>query len=382
MCVIEQDIFRVLPYGIEANLEESMSESTQRLHAIGQRLWLDNISRELLDNGTLGRYIDTLNVTGLTSNPTIFDNAIAGSDAYDDAIREGARLGDTEESIFLELALQDLRRAADLFLPAYMSSDKRDGWVSMEISPLLAKDTAGSIKAAQEVYRQAQRPNLFVKIPGTPQSIPAIEEAIYAGIPVNVTLLFSPSQYVDAAEAYMRGIERRVANELDPRVMCVASIFVSRWDAAVFEKVPASLQNKLGIAICEQCQAEQLKIMRSERWMRLVECGVYPQRLLWASTGTKDPAARDTLYVESLIASNTINTLPEKTLLAFADHGQVNRAMPFDDLEAQAVFAAHRSAGIDLDALAIELQEQGAQAFVKSWRQLLERIAQKRQWLS
>lgn len=359
-----------------------MSASTQKLHAMGQRLWLDNITRELLDNGTLDHYIDTLNVTGLTSNPTIFDNAIGGSDAYDDEIREGARLGHTEESIFLQLALQDLRRAADLFWPVFVGSGKRDGWVSMEISPLLANDTQGSIRAAQEVFDQAQRPNLFVKIPGTEQSIPAIEEAIYAGIPVNVTLLFSPAQYVAAAEAYMRGIERRVANEMDPQVMCVASVFVSRWDAAVFDKVPTQWQNTLGIAICEQCQAEHLKIMRSERWLRLVELGVYPQRLLWASTGTKDPAAPDTLYVEKLIAWNTINTLPEKTLLAFADHGQVSRAMPLDDLEAKVVLAAHREAGIDIDALAVELQEQGAESFVKSWRQLLARIAQKAHSLS
>lgn len=358
-----------------------MSDSTQKLHAIGQRIWLDNITRELLDNGTLDHYIDALNVTGLTSNPTIFDNAIASSDAYDDSIREGAGHGHSDESIFLELALQDLRRAADLLLPVFLGSENQDGWVSMEISPLLAQDTEGSIRAAQEVFRHAQRPNLFVKIPGTPQSIPAIEEAIYAGIPVNVTLLFSPAQYVEAAEAYMRGIERRVANELDPRVMCVASVFVSRWDAAVYEKVPAKLRNKLGIAICEQCQEEHLKLVRSERWSRLVKKGAYPQRLLWASTGTKDPAARDTLYAESLIATNTINTLPEKTLLAFADHGEVRREMPFDSVEAQAIFAAHQEVGIDIDALAIELQEQGAEAFVKSWRQLLARIARKRQLL-
>jgi transaldolase len=356
-----------------------MSDSTQKLHAIGQRLWLDNITRDLLDNGTLDRYIDTLNVTGLTSNPTIFDNAIGGSDAYDDAIREGARHGHSDESIFMELALQDLRRAADLFLPVFLGSEKRDGWVSMEISPLLAKDTDGSIRAAQDVSNKAQRPNLFVKIPGTPESIPAIEEAIYAGIPVNVTLLFSPAQYVEAAEAYMRGIERRVANALDPRVMCVASVFVSRWDAAVHEKVPAALQNKLGIAICAQCQAEHLQIMRSERWLRLIEKGAYPQRLLWASTGTKDPAAPDTLYVDSLITPNSINTLPEKTLLAFADHGDTSQQMPLDNVEAQAVFAEHREAGIDIDALGVALQEQGAEAFVKSWRQLLGRIAQKRE---
>ena len=358
-----------------------MSDSTRKLHVIGQRLWLDNITRELLDNGTLNRYIDTLNVTGLTSNPTIFDNAIAGSDAYDDAIREGMGHGRSEESLFLELALQDLRRAADLFLPIFLSSNKRDGWVSMEISPLLANDTQGSIRAAKEVFEQAQRPNLFVKIPGTPQSIPAIEEAIYAGIPVNVTLLFSPSQYKAAAEAYMRGIERRVANELDPQVMCVASVFVSRWDAAVFEKVPSALRNKLGIAICEQCQAEHIQIMRSERWMRLLEKGAIPQRLLWASTGTKDPAASDTLYVDSLIAPDTINTLPEKTLLAFADHGDVTKQMPVDNIEAQSVFAMHSESGIDIDGLATELQEQGAEAFVKSWRQLLERIAHKCQSL-
>lgn len=358
-----------------------MSDSTQKLHALGQRLWLDNITRELLDMGTLNHYIDEFNVTGLTSNPTIFDNAIASSNAYDDAIRDGARHGQSDESIFLELALQDLRRAADLFLPIFLGSKKRDGWVSMEISPLLAQDTEGSIRAAQEVFRQAQRPNLFVKIPGTPESIPAIEEAIYAGIPVNVTLLFSPTQYIAAAAAYMRGIERRVANELDPQVMCVASIFVSRWDAAVYNSVPKQLQNKLGIAICEQCQAEHLQIMRSERWLRLVEAGAFPQRLLWASTGTKDPAASDTLYVDSLITPNSINTLPEKTLLAFAKHGDVRRQMPLDDVEAQAIFAAHRESGIDIEALAEELQAQGAAAFVKSWRQLLARIAQKRQLL-
>lgn len=354
-----------------------MSDSTLQLHAIGQRLWLDNITRELLDSGTLDHYIETLNVTGLTSNPTIFDNAIAGSEAYDDAIREGARHGHSAEAIFMELALQDLRRAADLFLPLFSGSRKQDGWVSMEISPLLAGDAEGSLRAAKEVFHQAQRPNLFVKIPGTPHSIPAIEEAIYAGIPVNITLLFSPAQYVEAAEAYMRGIERRVANELDPRVMCVASVFVSRWDAAVYGSVPSALQNKLGIAICEQCQSERLQIMRSERWLHLVEHGAYPQRLLWASTGTKDPAASSTLYVDSLIAPNTINTLPEKTLLAFAENGQVNRTMPWDDVEAQAVFAAHRAAGIDIDALATELQEGGAEAFVKSWHQLLARIADK-----
>jgi len=358
-----------------------MSDSTQKLHAIGQRLWLDNITRELLDNRTLNHYIEALNVTGLTSNPTIFDNAIAGSDAYDDAIREASGHGHSDETIFMELALQDLRRAADLFLPIFTGSNKRDGWVSMEISPLLAQDTEGSIRAAQDVFDKAQRPNLFVKIPGTPQSIPAIEEAIYAGIPVNVTLLFSPAQYVEAAHAYMRGIERRIANELDPQVMCVASVFVSRWDAAVYEKVPQALQNKLGIAICQQCQAEHLKIMRSERWLRLVKEGAYPQRLLWASTGTKDPAASDTLYVDSLIAPDSINTLPEKTLLAFADHGDVSKQMPWDDLEAQAVLRAHWKVGIDIDALAIKLQEQGAESFVKSWRQLLERIAQKCQSL-
>lgn len=356
-----------------------MSKFTQKLHTLGQRLWLDNITRELLNNGTLDHYIETMNVTGLTSNPTIFDNAIAGSDAYDEAIRLGSEHGQSDEAIFLELALQDLRRAADQFLPMFIGSAKHDGWVSMEISPLLAKDTGGSTRAAQEVFRQAQRPNLFVKIPGTPQSIPAIEETIYAGIPVNVTLLFSPAQYIEAAEAYMRGIERRIADELDPQVMCVASVFVSRWDAAVHAKIPNELRNKLGIAICEQCQAEHLKMMRSERWLRLLDKGAYPQRLLWASTGTKDPDAPDTLYVDSLITPNSINTLPEKTLLAFADHGDVSRQMPYDDVEAHAVFAAHKEAGIDIDALAIELQEQGAQAFIKSWEQLLERIAKKRQ---
>lgn len=356
-----------------------MSDSTRTLHGLGQRLWLDNITRDLLDSGTLIQYIDNFNITGLTSNPTIFDNAIAGSSSYDDAIREGANLGHDEETIFLDLALQDLRRAADLFTPVFLGSEKRDGWVSMEISPLLASNTEGSIRAAKEVFEKAQRPNLFIKIPGTAESIPAIEEAIYAGIPVNVTLLFSPAQYIAAAEAYMRGIERRVANELDPQVMSVASVFVSRWDAAVHEQVPVELQNTLGIAICEQCQAECLRLQRSERWLRLVAAGAYPQRLLWASTGSKDPAARDTLYVESLISPNTINTLPEKTLLAFAEHGKVGHPMPLDDMEAHVIFDAHRAHGVDIDTLASELQTKGAEAFVKSWEQLLARIRLKSQ---
>ncbi|MCB1664937.1 MAG: transaldolase [Pseudomonadales bacterium] len=358
-----------------------MSQSTDKLHALGQRLWLDNITRDLLDQGGLTRYIDECSVSGLTSNPTIFDNAIAGSEAYDQEIRT-AGAGVSDEALFMTLALQDLRRAADLFHPQFLASQRLDGWVSMEISPLLARDTRGTLQAAREVCEQAARENLFVKIPGTAESIPAIEEATFAGIPVNVTLLFSPGQYRAAAEAYMRGLERRAAEGLSLDVASVASVFVSRWDAAVHERVPEALRNRLGIAICTQCHAAGFEFLRSPRWRALAAAGARPQRLLWASTGTKDPQASDTLYVESLLAPSTINTVPEKTLLAFADHGRVDRQMPVDSLEADALVDEFRRLGIDMEALAQQLQDDGANAFVKSWRQLLLRIAEKRAVLS
>lgn len=358
-----------------------MSKPTELLHQLGQRLWLDNITRDLLDKGTLHHYVQELSVTGLTSNPSIFDLAITGSTAYDAGIREKAARGLDDEGILVELALEDLRRAADIFHPLYLASKSQDGWVSMEVSPLLASDAAGTLRAARAIFAQAQRPNLFIKIPGTPESIPAIEEAIFAGIPVNVTLLFSCAQYLAAAEAYLRGIERRLAKGLSPAVISVASVFVSRWDAAVSKQVSADLQNQLGMAVCGETLAAWRALMSSERWQPLAEAGAVPQRLLWASTGTKDPAASDTLYVEALAYPDTVNTLPEKTLLAFADHGQVGMAMAADGVEAKAVLERFKLAGINIDELAGQLQEDGARAFVKSWQHLLQGIGEKRQQL-
>jgi transaldolase len=350
---------------------------TQRLHDLGPRLWLDNITRELLDDGTLARDIEDFSITGLTSNPSIFDGAVGGSDAYDAGIREKAESGKSGEALFTELALEDLRRAADLFRPVFDASDHVDGWVSMEVSPLLASDTAGSIEAARQIYQQADRPNLFVKIPGTPEGVPAIEAAIFEGVPVNVTLLFSREQYLAAAEAYLRGIERRLEAGLDPRVGSVASLFVSRWDVAVKDEVPAQLRNQLGIAMGGRVYRAYRDLLTSPRWRKLAAAGAQPQRLLWASTGTKDPDAPDTLYVEALAAPDTIDTLPEKTLLAFAEHGTVKGTMAEDGGAAETMLARFAQSGIDIDALALQLQREGAQAFVKSWRQLLQRIQDK-----
>lgn len=347
---------------------------TQQLHQLGQSLWLDNITRDLLNSGALRRYIDELSVTGLTSNPTIFDAAIGGGHSYDAGIREKARDGASGEGLFIELALDDLRRAADMFHPAFEASHHLDGWVSMEVSPLLAADTQGSIRAATQIHQQAARPNLFVKIPGTPEGIPAIEESIFAGVPINVTLLFSREQYVAASRAYMRGIERRLAAGLDPRVCSVASLFVSRWDVAVKDKVPEELHNRLGLAISGQVYRAYRDMLSSGRWHALAEQGAMPQRLLWASTGTKDPNAPDTLYIEALAAPDTINTMPEKTLLAFARHGTPKDVMREDGGDAEAILARFVDAGADLDRLAIRLQKEGAASFAKSWRDLLGHI--------
>jgi transaldolase len=350
---------------------------TRQLYELGQRLWLDNISRELLDSGTLLRYINEFSITGLTSNPTIFDGAIGSGTAYDSGIIEKARAGKSGEALFIELALEDLRRAADLFLPAFNASHHADGWVSMEISPLLAADTEGSIAAARQIHQLADRPNLFVKIPGTPEGIPAIEESIFAGIPINVTLLFSLEQYRAASEAHLRGLERRIEVGLDPNVGSVASVFVSRWDVAVKDQVPAELRNRLGIAICGRTYRAYLDLLTSPRWQQLAAAGALPQRLLWASTGTKDPETSDSLYVEALAAPNTIDTLPEKTLLAFAEHGSLKGTMTEDEGDAEATLTRFAQAGIDIDLLALRLQHEGAQSFVKSWQQLLQRIADK-----
>ncbi|MGH7003898.1 MAG: transaldolase [Alphaproteobacteria bacterium] len=347
---------------------------TTRLQDLGQSLWLDNITREMLDDGTLRRYVDEFSITGLTSNPTIFRKAIESADAYDDEICERAGAGQSGEALFIELALADLRRAADIFAPIFDATGGVDGWASMEISPLLTSDTARSIEAAARIHRQGDRPNLFVKIPGTPAGIPAIEESIFAGVPINVTLLFSREQYLAAAEAYLCGIERRIAAGRDPRVSSAASLFVSRWDDAVSDSAPAELRNRLGIAIAARTYRAYRELLASPRWRKLADAGARVQRMLWASTGTKDPKASDTLYIEALAAQDTIATIPEKTLSAFAERGRVVGVLEADGGDAEAVLARFAAAGIDVDRLAIKLQHDGAGAFVKSWRELLQLV--------
>ncbi len=352
-------------------------KATETLHEAGQSIWLDNITRGLIASGTLARYARELSVTGLTSNPTIFDHAVANSQDYDAAIREKTAAGKSGEALFFELALDDLRHAADLFRPAHDATNRVDGWVSLEVSPTLAFDTAASLAAAKQLSAAGNRPNLFIKIPGTPEGVPAIEEAIFAGIPINVTLLFSCEQYLAAAEAYVRGIERRLAAGLNPHVGSVASLFVSRWDVALAGTVPAELEGKLGIAVAKRTYRAYRELLGSDRWLRLLNAGARSQRLLWASTGTKDPKASDLLYVESLAAPHSINTMPEKTLTALADHGRIGPMLPHDGGDAEAVLARFRQAGVDLDALATRLQRDGAAAFVDSWKQLLACIEQR-----
>jgi transaldolase len=349
---------------------------TQALHNLGQSLWLDNITREILDNGTLRRYIDELSVTGLTSNPTIFDEAIGGS-AYDDSIRQKTRAGLSGEALFIELALEDLRRAADLFRPVFDRTGGTDGWVSMEVSPLLASNTEATIAAAASIHKLADRPNLYVKIPGTPEGVPAIEAAIFSGVPINVTLLFSREQYLAVADAYMRGLERRVAAGLDPRISSVASVFVSRWDRAVSDKAPKELINRLGIAIGMRTYRAHCELLETKRWRDLAAAGARKQRMLWASTGVKDPKAPADLYVSAFAAPDTIDTMPEKTLQAFAEKGTIKSVMPKDGGDAEEVLKRFAGAGIDVDALAAKLQVDGAQSFVKSWAELMQRIAEK-----
>ena len=354
-----------------------MNQNLQQLRDMGQSLWLDNITRQMLDDGTLERWIGEYGLTGLTSNPSIFDEAIGGSDAYDAGIREKHRAGSTGEALFTELALEDLRRAAKLFEPAHDASNGVDGWVSMEVSPLLADDTAGSVEAAKRIHAQADCRNLFVKIPGTPAGNGAIEESIYQGVPINVTLLFSTDQYLASAEAYLRGIERRIADGRDPVVASVASVFVSRWDKAIAKTAPEALRNGLGIAMGMDSYRAYRELLASDRWKALEAEGALPQRLLWASTSTKDPSAPDTLYIEALAAPDTINTMPPKTLQAFADHGRAGTPMAVDGGDARQRLQRYADAGIDTEALATQLQEEGAEAFVKSWRQLLDRIEDK-----
>jgi transaldolase len=351
--------------------------ATQHLQDLGQSLWLDNITRGLLTSGTLQRYIKELAVTGLTSNPTIFDQAIRNTDFYDDAIRQKTLAGKFGEDLFFELALEDLITAADLFRPVHDATGGVDGWVSLEVSPLLAADTAGTIRAAAQLHARAKRSNLYIKIPGTREGLAAIEETIFSGVPVNVTLLFSREHYIDAAEAYMRGIERRIAAGLSPRVACVASIFISRWDVAIKDKVPDALRNRLGIAIAMRTYQAYRDLLAAPRWQELAMAGALPQRLLWASTGTKDPAASDIFYISALAAPDTINTMPEKTLLAFADHGAVNDSLMVDGGDAEAVLNEFTRAGVDFAALASQLQREGTQSFANSWRDLLDCMKEK-----
>ena len=351
--------------------------ATQQLHNLGQSLWLDNITRDLLNSGTLGRYIEQLSVTGLTSNPTIFDHAIKNSAAYDGGIRELLAKGKTGESLFFDLALDDLTRAADLFLPIYNRTNGVDGWVSLEVSPLLAYDTERTIAAAKELSARAGRPNLFIKIPGTKEGLPAIEEAIFAGVPVNVTLLFSREQYLAAAGAYQRGIERRIAAGLNPKVGSVASVFVSRWDAAVAGKYSEGLNNRLGIAIAGRIYKAYLELLSNPLSHRTYNAGAQPQRLLWASTGTKDPKASDTLYIKALASPFTVNTMPEGTLKALSDHGEIGPIMAADGGDSETVLEEFAQAGVDVNILADRLQDEGAKSFVKSWNELMEVIASK-----
>ena len=347
---------------------------TQSLHDQGQSLWLDNITRDILDNGTLKRYIDEWSISGLTSNPTIFDHAIKNSGAYDGTIAEKVKRGKSGEDLFFDVALEDLTRAADLFRPIHDKTNGVDGYVSLEVSPLLAYDAKKTIAAAKDLFARANRPNLFIKIPGTKEGLPAIEEAIFSGVPINVTLLFSREQYLAAAEAYLRGIERRIAAGLNPLVNSVGSLFVSRWDVAVADKIPEKLRGKLGIAITQRTYKAAFAMLSSERWRRVYNFGARAQRPLWASTGTKDPKASPLLYIEALASPYTVNTMPEATLKALATDGKSSKLMPVDGGDCEEVLAEFGKAGIDIDALAARLQDEGAKSFVASWNNLMSVI--------
>jgi len=357
-------------------------KATQLLHNLGQSIWLDNITRDLMTTGALEQYIQDLSVTGLTSNPTIFEHAIKNSKSYDAAILKKLKEGKSDEVLFFELALDDLTKAADLFRPIYNRTNGVDGWVSLEVSPLLAHDTGKTLAAAIELHAHAARPNLFIKIPGTKEGLPAIEEAIFKGVPINVTLLFSREHYLAAAEAFLRGIERRMDAGLNPNVDSVASLFISRWDAAITARVPEAMRNKLGIAIAMRTYKAARGLLGSPRWQRIYNAGARPQRLLWASTGTKDPAASDVLYIKALAAPFTVNTMPEATLKALAEHGELGTILPADGGDCEEVLTEFAKAGINVDALAADLQDQGAKSFVKSWTDLMAVIASKSSALS
>lgn len=355
-----------------------MNQNTQKLCGQGVSLWLDNLTRKMLDNGVLANYISDLSVTGLTSNPSIFEAAIAKTDYYDKAISKISNSGMSDEDVFFSLAIEDIQRAADLFLPVYKKTNRLDGFVSIEVSPLLAYDTENTIKAAKEIHRKVNRPNTFIKIPGTPQGLPAIEKAIAAGIPVNVTLLFSAEQYLAAAEAYLRGIEIRIDKGLNPDIRSVASVFVSRWDKAVSDKSPLKLKNKLGIAVMHKTFHVYSQFLSTQKVKRVMNFGVFPQRLLWASTGTKDPNASDILYVKNLVAPYTVNTIPEKTLLAFADHGDSGEPLTGDTKSADQIIGQFEALSVNYLQLADQLQQEGAEAFKQSWENLMKTINYKR----
>ncbi|HLH08702.1 MAG TPA: transaldolase [Terriglobales bacterium] len=352
-------------------------KATALLHDLGQSIWLDNITRDLLNSGTLKRYIDELCVTGLTSNPTIFDQAIKKSSAYDDSIREKLAKGEAGEQLFFDVALEDITRAADLFRHVWEQTNGVDGYVSLEVSPLLAYDTKSTLAAAKELHRRAGRLNLFIKIPGTKEGLPAIEECIFAGVPINVTLLFDREQYVAAADAFMRGVERRIEAGLNPKVASVASVFISRWDVAVTNKVPEQLKNKLGIAVAGRIYQAYRELLLSARWQRAMNFGAIPQRLLWASTGTKDPSASETLYVDALASPFSVNTMPENTLNALAKKDKIGTPMSVDGSAAESMLKQYAQAGIDTDALAAQLQDEGAKSFAKSWNELMGVISSK-----
>lgn len=356
-----------------------MTKITDLLYQMGQSLWLDNITRGLLDGGTLQGYVGNLSVTGLTSNPTIFDHAIKNTNFYDAAIEQKVKEGKAGEALFFELAIEDLTRAADLFKPIHERTNGVDGWVSLEVSPKLAYDTQSTLAAAKQLHATANRPNLFIKIPGTREGLPAIEEAIFAGVPVNVTLLFSREHYLAAADAYLRGIERRIEAGKNPRVGSVASVFVSRWDGAVMGKTPDEFRDKLGIAMAERTYKAYRDLLNSDRWCRLANFGALPQRVLWASTGTKDPQASDHLYVRALASANTVNTMPEQTLLKFGDHGTLGRVLSSGGGDAEETIFKISRLGFDMDALAAQLQKEGAASFVQSWNELMSVLASKAQ---
>jgi transaldolase len=355
-----------------------MNRNTKHLNEKGQSIWLDNITRKMIDDGTLKRYIDELSVTGLTSNPSIFDSAIAKTEYYDSSIAKDGSRDITDEELFFSLAVEDIQRAADLFMPLYKKTNGLDGFVSIEVSPLLAYDTENTIKAAKDIFQRVNRPNTFIKIPGTPEGLPAIEAAISEGIPVNVTLLFSAEQYLAASQAYLRGVEARIQRGVNPDVRSVASVFVSRWDKAVADKVPAKLNNRLGMAIMGDVFSAYQKFLASDRVRRIMNEGAFPQRLLWASTGTKDPDAPDTFYIDRLVSPFTVNTIPEATLLAFADHGKAGDIMKVNTAASEKELSMFSEAGIDYSALGSKLQKDGAEAFISSWKHLIESIREKR----